>query len=42
MPLSFVQARKESDVLLLNTEEKNFFKYVDELEESSAADGNTA
>ena len=39
MPLSFVQARKESDVLLLNTEEKNFFKYVDELEESSSADG---
>ena len=39
MPLSFVQARKESDILLLNTEEKNFFKYVDELEESSAVDG---
>jgi hypothetical protein len=38
MPLSFVQARKESDVLLLNAEEKNFFKYVDELEESSSSD----
>ena len=35
MPLSFVHADKESDVLLLNTEEKNFFKYVDDLEEQS-------
>lgn len=35
MPLSFVQTHKESDVLLLNSEEKNFFRYVNELEERS-------
>ncbi len=39
MPLSFVHADKESDVLLLNAEEKNFFKFVDDLEEQS---GNNA
>lgn len=39
MPLSFVQTSKESDVLLLNNEEKNFFKYVDELEDSASKDG---
>ena len=35
MPLSFVHAEKENDVLLLNYEEKNFFKYVDDLEDQS-------
>ena len=35
MPLSFIHAGKESDVLMLNAEEKNFFKFVDELEEQS-------
>ena len=35
MPLSFVQSHKEIDVLLLNNEEKNFFKFVDELEDST-------
>ena len=39
MPLSFVQVHKESDILLLNTEEKNFFKYVDELEDNAAPGG---
>ena len=39
MPLSFVQTHKESDVLLLNNEEKNFFKYVDDLEDSTSSDG---
>ncbi len=39
MPLSFVQVDKETDVLMLNTEEKNFFKYVDELEDNANADG---
>lgn len=33
MPLSFVSIDKVSDVLVLNNEEKNFFKYVDELED---------
>ena len=37
MPLSFVQTHKEADVILLNAEEKNFFKYVDELEDRSKA-----
>lgn len=40
MPLSFVQTCRESDVLLLNNEEKNFFKYVDELEDSTSNDGD--
>jgi uncharacterized repeat protein (TIGR02543 family) len=35
MPLSFVQVHKEADVLLLNAEEKNFFKYVDDLEDGA-------
>lgn len=35
MPLSFVHAKRESDVLFLNPEEKNFFKYVDDLEMQS-------
>ena len=35
MPLSFVHVDKEHEVLLLNAEEKNFFKYVDDLEELS-------
>ena len=39
MPLSFVQPPKNPDVLLLNTEEKNFFKYIDELEDESTPDG---
>lgn len=39
MPLSFVQAHKETDILLLNAEEKNFFKYVDDLEDSASSDG---
>lgn len=34
MPLSFVSLDSVSDVLVLNTEEKNFFRFVDELEES--------
>jgi len=33
MPLSFVAQGKQNDVLLLNNEEKNFFKYVNQLEE---------
>lgn len=37
MPLSFVQAYEQSDILMLNTEEKNFFRYVDELEERNAS-----
>ncbi len=39
MPLSFVQTHKESDVLLLNAEEKNFFRYVNELEDRNEASG---
>ena len=39
MPLSFVQTHKETDILLLNAEEKNFFKYVDDLEDSASSDG---
>lgn len=39
MPLSFVHVRKEADVLLLNAEEKNFFKYVDDLEEGTTSEG---
>ena len=35
MPLSFVRMDSKTDVLLLNTEEKNFFKYIDELEEKA-------
>lgn len=37
MPLSFVQTHKESDVLMLNNEEKNFFKFVDELEDKASS-----
>ena len=39
MPLSFVQVHKEADILLLNAEEKNFFKYVDDLEEGASSEG---
>ena len=39
MPLSFIRADDESDILLLNNEERNFFKYVDGLEER-ASDNN--
>lgn len=39
MPLSFVQVHKEADVLLLNAEEKNFFKYVDDLEDGASSEG---
>ena len=35
MPLSFVQVPKEADIVLLNTEEKNFFNFVNELEDKS-------
>ena len=38
MPLSFVHAEKENDVLMLNTEEKNFFQFVDDLEERADRD----
>ncbi len=38
MPLSFVQPQKKSDLLFLNNEEKNFFKYVDALEEGASSD----
>jgi len=37
MPLSFVQAGDANDVLLLNNEEKNFIKYVNELEENDTS-----
>lgn len=40
MPLSFVQPHKEADVLMLNSEEKNFFKYVDSLEEGVSPDSD--
>ena len=40
MPLSFVQSHKEADVLLLNNEEKNFFKFVDELEDSTPSESD--
>lgn len=45
MPLSFVQSGNENEVLLLNNEEKNFIKYVNELEErdtSSSTDYSIA
>lgn len=35
MPLSFVQVPKEADIVLLNAEEKNFFNFVNELEDKS-------
>lgn len=35
MPLSFVQVPKEADIVLLNAEEKNFFNFVNELEDRS-------
>ena len=35
MPLSFVCTDRRSDMLLLNNEEKNFFKFVNDLEEKS-------
>lgn len=34
MPLSFVQVPKETDIVILNTEEKNFFNFVNSLEDS--------
>ena len=34
-PHSFVQQKNEADILMLNNEEKNFFKYIDELEDAS-------
>ena len=37
MPLSFVSIDKISDVLILNTEEKNFFNFVDLLENGASA-----
>lgn len=37
MPLSIVSMDKTSDILILNKEEKNFFRYVDELEEAENA-----
>lgn len=36
MPLSFMQAPNETDLVLLNAEEKNFFKFVNDLEERNA------
>ena len=36
MPLSFVQSTKGKDLLLLNNEEKNFFRYIEDLENSAA------
>ena len=35
MPLSFIRSTNESDVLMLNNEEKRFFKYIGELEEQT-------
>jgi len=39
MPLSFVQPTKRADLLLLNNEEKNFFRYIEDLENSAADNG---
>lgn len=36
MPLSFMQIPKETDLIMLNTEEKNFFNFVNDLEDKHA------
>jgi len=36
MPLSFVRGESTRDILLLNTEEKNFFRYIEQLEDGSS------
>jgi hypothetical protein len=36
MPLSFMKIPKDSNLVLLNSEEKNFFKFTNELEERNA------
>ena len=35
MPLSFVRGEGSREILLLNTEEKNFFRYIQQLEDGS-------
>jgi len=37
MPLSFVQDQKHFDAMQLNNEEKNFFKYLNDLEENTTS-----
>lgn len=37
MPLSFMSIPKDSDIVILNTEEKNFFNFVDDLEDKNLA-----
>lgn len=39
MPLSFVLSGDSNDIIFLNREEKNFFKYVDKIEDASDKSG---
>lgn len=40
MPLSFVSTGKQSDVLILNNEERNFFRFINDMENSPENEGS--